>query len=323
MSAEKIFSFVKVTPTSMIASCKIAVMLYERTKIDVVWDESIADDPLDLLIIVNGAFAFAGNKKLAALGSAVERAERVVWVQNDYTIIPPKHTGNAESPFRLAFRKRHENEMSPVDFWTTVQCMSTPGLTTSGHLAGPGSRYVNWNALRMREEMVTSRDCDDDFLLYYGAYRKGRERYFKSYLTTDKVDVIVSSPSKKFEREFPEIVSMPALGDLHSFLRGHGGLGLYLEDRRSHREYHSPANRFYEMLSAGMPIVFQPEAWRTMKKAGYDVGKFTAEPLQVPKMMRERKFIGLDQQRLWRDRALEEKTELCFAVDAGIRWARL
>jgi hypothetical protein len=44
--------------------------------------------------------------------------------------------------------------------------------------------------------------------------------------------------------------------------------GLYIEDERSHSEFHSPANRFYEMLSAHIPIFFDVTTLRMLGQAG-------------------------------------------------------
>jgi len=49
------------------------------------------------------------------------------------------------------------------------------------------------------------------------------------------------------------------------------GVTLYIEDDLSHRRFHSPANRFYEALSAGMAILVDNESAGTLRKAGYEI----------------------------------------------------
>lgn len=299
-----IFSFVKVSETSMVASVRIARFISEHFGIPIYTDERVAEQNLDLLIIVNGAYGF--SKHLASLAEIVLRAKRVVWVQNDFTIVPPKNDSNGVSPFRAAFRDREKIRGLPhMDFWTT--CEDWQSFT-------PNSRYVNWNALTFDEnyspKVITKRrQTAVNNLLYYGSYRAGggkssRERYFDRYFADPKVSTTISSPAKQFKEKYlsPKIQHMGAINlDFFNML-GTAGLGLYIEDRMSHEKFHSPANRFYEMLSAGLPMVFQPEAQSMMRRAGYDVEPYVAHSaLSLPKLMAKREEIGQQQRRDWID----------------------
>ena len=42
---------------------------------------------------------------------------------------------------------------------------------------------------------------------------------------------------------------------------------IYIEDEKSHTNFHSPANRFYEMLSAGIPLFFDHLCTRMLSRA--------------------------------------------------------
>lgn len=274
----KIFSFVKCSADSMVASVRIAHFLSEQLSLSITWSADIGDEPLDVLVIIGGAYAFTGSDVLSALGKAVTTASRVIWIQNDYTVIPPKDESGAESPFRAAFRTRREMNKAPVDYWTTVERMSTPGHKTdrtgNGWHVGDGSFWINWNALTMayRDEPTL---CDNT-LLYYGSFRKDRVKYFDRYFYFPAVWTVISSPSKKFEERYSDPLiqhDSKIVTDMPIYLSEHG-LGLYVEDIKSHTEFHSPANRFYEMLSAGLPMVFQPEAAKMMARAGYIIDDF-------------------------------------------------
>jgi hypothetical protein len=269
-----ILSFLNVRQDTMVVSTKIARYVADALDLPVVCDESIADQTdLDVLVIVNGAYGFC--KFLQATAPAIETARRVVWVQNDYTIIPPKPEGGAESPFRLAFRKRKFAGKPHIDYWTTLHDNATKTK---------GSSYVNWNCLTFdhavsEEEVRVRRAERNDEVLYYGAFRNGRQRYFDRYFLTPHVATRISSPSKKFVERYasPLITCQDKIaGPLSNYL-GRFRLGLYLEDKLTHSQYMSPANRFYEMLSAGLPMVFQPECGGMMRRAGYD-----PEPYFVP-----------------------------------------
>jgi hypothetical protein len=313
----KLFTFTKDTKNTVIASVRIARYVSRELGVPIVTDDTVADGATDLLIIVNGAYAFC--KSLAALGAAIEKARRVVWIQNDYTIIPPKKDVTAESPFRKAFRNRYARKQPDTDFWTT--CADWEKLT-------PGSLYVNWNALAFDDEYDEKfvkrrrREAGDD-LFYYGSWRcdggrGGRKTYFDRYFASPGVPLTISTPAKQFEKYASAKVT-PRITECFYEEVGSHGAGLYLEDRMSHERYHSPANRFYEMLSAGLPILFQPECGTTMRKAGYDPeGFYCASTRGLPPLLKQREEIGAEQRRLWAQKALDEKRQITKRLRAAL-----
>ncbi len=321
----KIFSFVKVSDSSIVASVRIARFIRDTLGIPVCWEECIAEQPLDVLLIVNGAYAFSGSGLLGALGKAIDEAKRVVWIQNDYTIIPPKDQSGAESPFRKAFRMRHDRKAAKIDYWTTCEAMSMPGVARTGHHIGTSSCYINWNCLTtdIREPKPHADRIFPKTLLYYGSHRKERVRYFDRYFKTPSVDTLISCPNKKFQENYHglRIIHETKLEDVYGYL-GECGLGLYLEDRRSHDEFHSPANRFYEMLSAGLPMVFQPESIRMMKKAGYDISDWILwKAEEIEPKMDAREQILEQQRRAFVDHVMMERNHLPHLVNEA--WKRV
>lgn len=316
-----IFSFVKISENSMVASVRIARFISNHIGIPIYTDARI-DQELDLLIIVNGAYGF--SKHLASLAGAARRARRVVWVQNDYTIIPPKKESQGVSPFRAVWRERDELKLPHMDFWTT--CEDWAKFTTN-------SRYVNWNSLTFDEAydpvVIGKRRSEENAgLLYYGSYRGGggkssRERYFDRYFADPQTHVVISSPAKQFREKYTsdKITHLPAITDDFFGTLGRQGLGLYIEDRMSHERFHSPANRFYEMLSAGLPMVFQPEAQSMMRRAGYDIEPYiVSSSSAIKRVMERREEIGKEQRNLWAfdpvafRRDLVNKMEIAMAL---------
>lgn len=303
-----LFNFVKVRPGSIIASNRIASFVAEQLSVPIVDDEKISlRTDLDVLLIVNGAYAF--SKTLPELAVAIRGARRVVWIQNDYTIIPPKAESGAESPFRLSFRMRHDAKLPPIDYWTTVA--DNTMLTKQSH-------YVNWNCLTFDEQKKPDGAHFGD-VVYYGSFRSQRRRYFDRYFQRPSVKHTISSPSgDKFRDSYPSNL-ITHEGKIAEDLGGwlsRRGLGLYLEDRPSHSNYHSPANRFYEMLSAGLPIAFQPETGSMMRRAGYDPEPyFVSSPSQVGRMLAQRAKTASEQREAWLGRARDErKKRLPFAL---------
>jgi hypothetical protein len=297
-SKTAIFSFVRLSKNSMVASVRIAYWLQEQLGCDMTWEGDIADLLPETLIIVNGAYGF--SKFLEPLSRAILAAKYVVWVQNDYTIIPPKTDGDAESPFRKAFVTRKEKGQPDTIFWSTCEKW----------YERKGSHYVNWNQLTFDEsydpKIITKRrKTASDTLFYYGSYRDGsgkssRVPIFDRYFTGPFVQTVVSSPVDKFEKRYPNITTVGAITDsFYAVLASHG-LGLYIEDRKSSEEFHSPANRFYEMLSAGLPMVFMPESGSMMRKAGFNPEPYYVHKAKdVKRLMANREDIGEQQRKDW------------------------
>lgn len=342
----KIFSFVRVSDNSIVASVRVARFVSETLGVPLCWTielggrlrwmsldgetEAIDAEPLDVLLIVGGAYAFSKGDTLERLGAAIQSAGQVIWISQDYTVVPPKDESGAESPFRKAFRVRSERTGKPsVSFWTTVEVMSRPGISPSGHRCGEHSTYVNWNVLTMeigREPKPWEERVSANIMLYYGSWRSGpgtrdRIRYFDRYFLRPGCHTLFSCPTGKAIERYPLLMHETKLTDLLSYA-GQFGLGLYLEDGMSHKEFHSPANRFYEMLSAGLPMVFQMEAQRMMEKAGYEMSDYilwNAE--EAGKMMERKEEILVAQRRDWLPKAEADRLALPGALRAA--WSKL
>lgn len=297
-----IFSFVAMSRTSTVASVRIARFISKELDIPVYDDETIAIHQWDILIIVNGAFAFC--KCLPALANAIRRAKRVIWVQNDYSIIPPLPVTGAHSPFRRAVQQRIELGRAPMDYWTTVKPVDGKTLyrgRDSNIDLTADSAYINWNALTALKTPLECAPGHKD-LYYYGAFRAGRLKAFDRYFLKPRTNVTISSTSKKFAARYADIFHDPGIsdrGEFYTTLNAHG-LGLYIEDVKSHTEFHSPANRFYEMLSAGLPMVFEPESQRMLRAAGFDVKEYIAKDERaVKRHMAWREDIAAAQRADW------------------------
>lgn len=291
-----IFSFSKPVPNSTVISNHIALFLSNVLGLPVYYDKEVATIKPDILFIVNGAFAFCDS--LEPLATAIRAADRIVWIQNDYTIKPPKRDGDAQSPFRKAFVERAQAGYPDVDYWTTVRLNASKT---------PFSEYINWNMLTYQDSQLSFNKSGDD-LFYYGAFRNNRQRYFDRYFARPYSLTSISSTSKKFAARYPHVTVQAGIPREYFYqdLNSHG-LGLYIEDPKSHKEYHSPANRFYEMLSASLPMVFQPESQPMLQRAGYDVTPFVVENRKdIARMMRIRKSI-------WR-----KQRDWCGSYRAGL-----
>jgi len=314
MRNSAIFSFVRVSDNSMVASVRIARFLEQYLDAPLIWTKDIGDhDKLDTLVIVNGAYGF--SPCLSELARAILGARRVVWVQNDYTIIPPKDNGDATSPFRKAFITRRERGDVPVSFWSTCHKWSER----------PGSYYVNWNMLTFDENydektIRNRRKSAGHSLFYYGSFRDGsgkssRVPLFDRYFREPKVPTVISSPVDKFANRYPKCAHLGAITENFYDALGTKGLGLYIEDRKSSEEFHSPANRFYEMLSAGLPMVFSPECGSMLRKAGYDPEPYALHAGgDLKRYMASREDIGQEQRARWAN-LIDPRAALMAQID--------
>lgn len=285
-----VFSFIKASPNSMIASARIARFVAKTLDVPCIDDETIRDTRWDVLILVNGAFSFCNVRDDAAV--AVRRAARIVWIQNDYAIYPPVADGQAESVFRKAFVQREAKGLPRMDLWTTVRERAAQT---------PSSRYINWNTLTALETPLAIARKHRDDLFYYGSWRMYREQSFDRFFAKHKVPITISSASKKFAALWPhaDVMTTMPKGQFYPELNKHG-FGLYIEDARSHKQFHSPANRFYEMLSAGLPMLFEPESRSMLRKAGFDPKDFLVRHQRdVRDRLDERDAIAAEQRNRW------------------------
>jgi hypothetical protein len=315
-----IFSFIPAVETSMIASTRIARFMRDELQIPLIWTEDIADHTdLDALIIINGAFAFC--RYLEPLATAILGAKRIIWIMNDYSIVPPINNGSATSPFRKAFVTRKSQNKPHLDFWSACEYESK--LT-------PLSTYVNWPSLSMQKKVLRGKAKHDD-VVYFGSYRKGgspgskgsRVNSFDIYFKNPRYNLTISSPDKKFQEIYksPRILHVGKQDDLVNWL-GERGLGLYLQDDYSNRNYHSPGDRFYEMLSAGLPMVFHQATGMTLRKAGFEIDNYVVnKSLDVARKLDTRNVIAKEQHGLWFEKANKQREELPAVIKTA--WKKL
>lgn len=292
-----VFSFNPPTPDGSLANARTAQWLADKLGIPLICGPEIEEQrDLDALFLVAGVFMYC--RVLPQVAVAIEHAKHVFWVQNDYTIQPPLADGKAESPFRKAFRLRRMAGKPDTHFWTTMEKASQ---------RTPLSAYLNWNSmafeerLRTKNELLAALGKKTPAVFYYGADRAGRQIYFDRYFKGQEAPLVISSFSKSMMRYNDDATVIGAFprsiffDELNLF-----SMGLYLEDRKSHQEFTSPATRFYEMLSVGMAMVFQPEAAPMLKKAGYDVTPYLVQrPRDLSAMLSEAPGMALAQWQAW------------------------
>jgi len=213
---------------------------------------------------------------VAAAEVLVSKARSLVWLQNDYAIQTPTPTTNGASIFTRAFTHRVREKL-PMWVWTTCEDRVKHIPTMA--------KYVNWNCLAI-EPMLDMVPPVSKKMLYWGAYRPGRQKSFARYFDEDsnnpedytdwyleKYVRISATPNgaSKF-MSATKLVSDCFVGiiDVPEGIQKYAAT-VYMEDEMSHKRYHTPANRFYESLAAGVPMLIDNTAIGTIVKAGYAV----------------------------------------------------
>lgn len=295
-----VINLTPINETSSLINPSIAMFIAETLKLPALWRaEDIKGLEVETVIVVNGLGQFCKARK--EIGDAIARCKKFVWVMNDYFVqFPRPHsTGSSEL---LDGVKRGMKRGMEFSYWSTVP--KAAAMT-------PTSRYVNWNAVAHHPERFDPNWNWEKHaqrrIIYYGSMRPGRLETFNRFFKDGKVPVTVSSQERahpNWRARYPHLTLIPALErPLEIALRDYG-MGLYLQEEC--KLYESPANRFYEMLGARIPIIFQPEAQLRL-----DTDDTTLPNLHIPdewvvyspedynRLLSKRVRIREDQQALW------------------------
>lgn len=268
------------TPTMTIAR-----VLAETLNIPLVHDEQTirraVKDGVEVLFVKPGVLRFVAYRELVY--ELVGRAEVLVLVDNDAL---------------FDVDKRH-NPDGDASWWS-----ATPTRT-----AGQYGEYINWNRAAWKHHAVLPLALmnvpDSDSVVYHGRLRPDRADSFTRYFTAPKFKTVMwvlPKDRKTVEVMFPNIkVHVSKQSDILEL--GCYYAGLYIEDEFSHVTYTSPAQRFYECLQVGLPILIDSKCLGTFAKAGIkNAAEFAVErPADFVPRMREqtRKLMQKEQHRLW------------------------
>lgn len=235
----------RVSPSSTMAHNRIAVYLAKRFAAPLldrpgVWDGS----QYDLVFVVNGLWHFCPWRD--ELLHLARGARAVVWCGNDYKLPIPK-------PIR---------ELETLRRWCEYE--------------GAGIDKVNWNELTFDSSPLPRDPAQFPGIFYWGALREGRTELFKKYLDSRLYPVLVSTTKRaEFSLLAPGAEVIPPVDLRRTLARVQATI--YIEDSATQVGGipHSPANRFYESLSAGVLTLFDERSVAAINQAGFDVGPWT------------------------------------------------
>ncbi len=287
-----VFNLTSLNPDAINCNSPIALFLADVLKIPVWGDsrdkvtglrgsEELLRYKPDVLFVINGLMHHCHCQE--ELATVISKAKQVIWVINDYHLEKPSHKSTSTaSPVLVAIQKGLRRGMS-LDFWTTV-----PHYTERSEL----SQLISWDYLfynRIEPRRPSVRN-----LLYYGAMRQGRQEVFDRYFEKPHPDITVMAGLPQHEKwlgRYPHLKLAPPVPH-HQLAEtiSEYSLGLYLQDKV--RFFVNPAARFYEMLGAGLPILFQEEAVSRFEAVGVDIRPFVLEDTdQLEYFLRRRSKI--------------------------------
>jgi len=320
MSDTVVVHLTKCAEKTTIASAKIAKFLAEAHDLPLVDGPGQFKKQYRNIIYVNSMGAFAHADLRRELAGQSRNCDRLIYVQNDYNVHPISQVQKVVRDER-GWSHDFPFTKGEIFLWGTVP----------EYLIRPGDLYLNWNQLTYNP-LARSKPPSGPHkgsVFYWGACRPGRKDAFARLLFGcyghAHLPVVISCATKvrsKFEeipKEYKDwIYDLPTevsyvkpfkrLEELQEY-----GCTIYMEDETSNDVYTSPANRFYEALSADLFMFVDDIAAHTLKRAGYEV-----PPEWVIKTPADIKRVGLPvpvaqrnkQAMLWKYKAEEGLTDL-------------
>lgn len=213
------------------------------------------------ILLVNGPPAFCSWRE--ALADLVKECDTLVFLQNDYTIYPPSQVNKVMRSRGWVNEKGH---VKAPHVWGTIpykfdECQS--------------AHYVNWNELTLGTKTHwVDHTRRASGIVYFGAYRQGREECFQRYFNSRAPYPITVSASAQAGKKFAELnhdISVHKPWDNVVEALSEYRATIYCQDEYSNKHYTSPANRWYEGLAAGVAQFIDYESVDTLVHAGVSV----------------------------------------------------
>lgn len=261
----------------------IKELVPDIVEVDISDDHNLAGQT----IINIGNHQFAGSDILNGLAGRLALCDRLIALMDDYTSPPASQMYNA-------VRGKDNIIISSIPDILKFKTGRMFDWAVKDH-------YVNLNMLSWNPQPIIESTIKG--LIYYGAYRSGRWRYFEKYLGHEATDhyIVTVSASRIAVKKYLDLNFMidevNKMDNLYTFLQLYE-FSIYLEDEKTHTMYCSPANRFYECVSAGIPLFFDSNCQGTFGKAEIDIiGYIVGSAKELHNM--DKIGIAEEQRKLW------------------------
>ena len=235
---------------SIVSSMKIAVWLRDFLKLPLITgrDKELLAEPTDILFIVNSSTTFTTQEFRDYIPSQILKSKIVVYIQNDYLLIPRKF-----------WKEYAAHVKAPFIWWTGDKRRVQTNL----------DKYMDFNVITYNP--ISDIQHYDNKLFYFGSYRAGRENDMKEFLNNKNVVISASSSVqlKKFTANIPKAEVYCDKSESIERQIQHHAASLILVDKSTVRHMMLPPNRFYECLAAGRAMLFHENTIPMFEAAGY------------------------------------------------------
>lgn len=311
----------KCADNTMIASARIAKFIsntlgYPLFDQDIQIEQVLNDfQDLNKFILVNSPTAFCSENMRIAVAELCHRARDPIYANNDYKLRPPSQIRNVNEN-RYGYILGKTAYYYGLRLWTTIpNWRDTVSVSRT---------FINWNQLTY-VPLETYPEKTEEGIIYWGAFRKGRERYYEYMLGAISYPVTISCPRQavdhfielapqakylnKFKQVIPEIAKWPAT--------------IMIQDEESHNTEPCVPNRFYEALAAGVAIFIHPAMSYTCEKSGLDGYEefLVRSPSRVAELLPHAQEIAVKQRMLWHRDYVGELTKQLQTI-AAIQYTR-
>jgi|7_EtaG_2_1085326.scaffolds.fasta_scaffold00750_18 hypothetical protein len=246
-----VINFTKCSPNSTIASNRIATFISKQTGFLLVDDlqtaQQIKQEMIGAIYVVNGMFGFC-NFRDECVRLCYE-ARQLFWIGNDYNIKVP-------------------SQLKRFEFIKACQ------YTTSAK-----EYLLDWNKLTYLKGLPIQNKIETG-ILYYGAYRENRQEAFKRYFKTDIYKIIVSTTPKNKSKFLSLNNKIKTVRPFPSLIKGvqYFANTIYIEDeKRAAGIDLTPANRFYECVSAKVLQLFDKNTLQSFERFGNNLDDYIVE----------------------------------------------
>ena len=200
-------------------------------------DDAIGMEFLQHDVVINfGNHQYLGSTILNGLSHSLRRVGRTVFFMDDY-----------QAPPATQMRKAVEGACN-------LLITNISEEITRNSLSKFEKVYLNLNKASWNPQDLRKTKYPGSFI-YWGSYRKGREDWYSRYFKQQVYRTFVSSSNRGHDKFFEAGFNYTPRNklvipiDLQDY-----GFTVYMRDVKQPAQ--SPANRFYEAVSAGLPIFF-------------------------------------------------------------------
>jgi len=231
----------------------------------------------DDVIINIGNHQYLGSQLLNELAESISKVSRTIFFMDDYTAPPP-------TQLRKALTK------SSNLLLTTIEEPMTQNSLRHFEIVCVDLNKASFKKLPFKPSIYLGS------FIYWGIHRPSRVQFFHRYFKPEFYPVYISTSDRQHTKycnlyiNYRPLEKIRLPDELQKY-----GFTIYLEDKKAPR--HCTSNRFYEAISAGLPIFFDHECIPQAETPSCIEQYVISDAEQLLNMnLRE---IQVDQRKLW------------------------